>query len=111
MRGTFSSYADEGDGHDLNVRQLMDRIRRERWTVFSDEPNHLGMQPVIYPPNPVRDGLRRNRDLFLALLKDDSEMSEQDKQRILDADPRMGFQMPDDWQGAARALKELGNLE
>ena len=103
------SYGDDGDGR--NLRQLLEKIRRENWLVYSEGPDHLGIQPCIMPPHPVRDGLRRNRDLFLSLMKDDVVMDEQDKRRILDADPRMGFVPPGDWRGAAAALREMGNLE
>ena len=105
------SYGDDGDGRTPNVRELMMRIRKENWLVYSEGPDHLGIQPCIMPPRPVPDGLRRNRELFISLLKDDSEMTEADRQRILDADPRMGFVPPGDWRGAAAALREMGNLE
>lgn len=107
----MSGYGDNGDGRNQSLRQLMERIRRENWLIYSEGPDHLGAQPPCLPPNPIRDGLRRNRDLFLSLMKDDAEMGEQDKRRILDADPRMGFVPPGDWQGAAAALREMSNLE
>ena len=107
--GVSAMYGESG-GQPLGVRELLGRIRDERWMIYSEGPGHLGAQKMRMPPPPVNEGIARHRELFQALLKSDDELTGEDKQRILDADPRMGFTPPDDWRGAAAALRELGDI-
>ena len=97
-------------GEGTAMRELLRTIREDRWIVYSEGPDHLGAQPACLSPDPVRDGLRRHRELFISLLKDEAELTETDRKRILAADVRMGFQAPGDWQGAARELRERGGI-
>ena len=98
-------------GAGAELRELLRLLRDDRWLVYSEGGDHLAVQPCAVKPRPVHEGLRKHKELFVCLLKDDSEMDAQDQQRILDADPRMGFQAPGDWAGAAARLRELGGLE
>ena len=88
----------------------MGKIRDERWMIYSEGPGHLGAQKMRMPPPPVNEGIARHRELFTALLKEDSELTDADKKLILGADPRMGFTPPDDWLGAAAALRQMGGI-
>ena len=97
-------------GEGAALRELLRTIRDDRWLVYSEGPDHLNVQPAGAPPDPVRDGLRQRRPLFIALCKPDNELTDADRQEILRHDPRMGFQPSGDWQGAARELRERGGM-
>lgn len=110
LRGSanISGYGDAAGP--MKLPELLDTMRRADWLVY-EEDGRVYARPPCQPPNPMKSALKRHEGLLRILLKDEGELSELDKQRILDADPRMGFVPNGDWLGAARALKELGNLE
>lgn len=97
-------------GEGAALRELLRTLKAERWIVYSEGPDHLNVQPSCSPPDPIRDGLRQHRGLFIALCKPDKELTPADRQEILQHDPRMGFQPSGDWQGAARELRERGGI-
>lgn len=98
-------------GEGAQLRELLRLLRDDQWLVFSEGPDHLGVQPGIPKlQDPVRRGLKKHRDLFIALTKDDCELTEADRKTILNNDVRLGFVPPNDWQGAARELRERGDL-
>lgn len=88
------------------MRELLRKIRDERVLIYSEGPGHLAMQNCRIPFDPIREGLRRHKKLFVALASEDDQLNEDQKQEILRHDPRVGFQPPGDWQGAARELRE-----
>ena len=92
------------------LRELLRRIRDERVLVYSEGPDHLSMQSCKIPFDPIREGLRRHKELFVALATPDESLTEDDKRTILEHDIRVGFQPPGDWQGAARELRERGGM-
>jgi hypothetical protein len=98
-----------GDSHTYTLPELLDHIRREDVRVYLEDE-----KLVIYkdrlPQNPVNAGLRKHEQIFKILLKEETEISDAERQAILDADPRMGFQPPNDFEGARRALLARGNL-
>ena len=97
-------------GEGAALRELLRTIRDERWLVYSEGPDHLGVQPDCLPPDPVRVGLRKNRELFISLLKDDAELTPQDQETILSHDVRMGFTPSGDWQGARAELRQRAGM-
>ena len=92
------------------LRELLRRIRDERVLVYSEGPDHLSMQNCKIPFDPIREGLRRHKELFIALATPDESLTENDKRTILEHDIRVGFQPPGDWQGALRELRERGGM-
>ena len=97
-------------GEGAALRELLRTIRDDRWLVYSEGPDHLNVQPACAPPDPVRDGLRKNRELFISLLKDDAELTPQDQETILSHDVRMGFTPSGDWQGARAELRQRAGM-
>lgn len=97
-------------GEGAGLRELLRIIRDERWLVYSNGPDHLGVQPDCLPPDPVRVGLRQRRPLFIALCKPDEELTEADRQEILRHDVRMGFTPSGDWQGARAELRQRAGM-
>ncbi|NCD22614.1 MAG: hypothetical protein EOL90_06730 [Spartobacteria bacterium] len=92
------------------LRELLRRIRDERVLVYSEGPDHLSMQNCKIPFDPIREGLRRHKELFVALATPDESLTEADKRVILDSDIRVGFQPPGDWAGARRELCERAGM-
>ena len=92
------------------LRELLRRIRDERVLVYSEGPDHLAMQNCKIPFDPIREGLRRHKELFIALTTPDESLTDDDKRTILEHDCRVGFQAPNDWPGAARELRERAGM-
>ena len=92
------------------LRELLRRIRDERVLVYSEGPDHLSMQNCKIPFDPIREGLRRHKKLFVALASEDDQLNEEQKQEILRHDCRVGFQPPGDWRGAARELRQRAGM-
>jgi len=92
------------------LRELLRRIRDERVLVYSEGPDHLSMQNCKIPFDPIREGLRRHKKLFVALASEDDQLNEEQKQEILRHDCRVGFQPPGDWQGAAAELRQRAGM-
>ena len=92
------------------LRELLRRIRDERVLVYSEGPDHLSMQNCKIPFDPIREGLRRHKELFVAMATPDESLTENDKRTILEHDIRVGFQPPGDWRGALRELRERGGM-
>ncbi len=97
-------------GDVAQLRELLRRIRDERVLVYSEGPDHLSMQNCKIPFDPIREGLRRHKELFIALTTPDESLTENDKRTILEHDIRVGFQPPGDWEGARRELCERGGM-
>lgn len=92
------------------VRDLLGRIRESRLLVYSENRDHLGTQADPLPFDPVRQGLQKHRSLFIALATPDDRLDDEAKRTILQNDIRVGFQPPNDWAGAAAALRERGGM-
>ena len=92
------------------LRELLRRIRDERVLVYSEGPDHLSMQNCKIPFDPIREGLRRHKKLFVALASEDDQLNEDQKQEILRHDPRVGFQAPNDWPGALSELRQRAGM-
>ena len=97
-----------GDGAQL--RELLRRIRDSNTLVYSEGAGHLATQQCKIPRDPIRDEIRKRHGLFVALASEDDQLNEEQKQEILRHDPRVGFQAPNDWRGAARELRERGGM-
>lgn len=97
-------------GEGAQLRELLRRIRDERVLVYSEGPSHLSMQNCKIPFDPIREGLRRHKELFVALATPDESLTENDKRTILEHDIRVGFQPPGDWEGARRELCERAGM-
>ena len=92
------------------LRELLRRIRDERVLVYSEGPDHLAMQNFKIPFDPIREGLRRHKELFIALTTPDESLTDDDKRTILEHDIRVGFTPPGDWQGAAAELRQRAGM-
>ena len=92
------------------LRELLRQIRETNTLVYSERAGHLATQQCKIPRDPIRDEIRKRHSLFVALATEDSELDDAGKETILRHDPRVGFQAPGDWQGAARELRERGGM-
>ena len=92
------------------LRELLRRIKETNTLVYSEGPGHLATQQCRIPRDPIREGLCRHKELFIALTTPDESLTDDDKRTILEHDCRVGFQAPGDWQGAARELRERGGM-
>lgn len=104
-----SAFFAAGDSHPYTLPELLDHIRREDVRVYLED-DRLTVYKNPLPENQINNGLRRHMPIFKILLKESDELSDAERKTILDADPRMGFQPPNDFEGARRALLERGNL-
>ncbi len=92
------------------MRELLRQIRESNTLIYSEGPGHLATQKCTIPRDPIREGLRRHKELFIALTTPDESLTENDKRTILEHDIRVGFQPPGDWEGARRELCERGGM-
>jgi hypothetical protein len=92
------------------MRELMRRIREDGMLIFSEGQGHLGTQPAPPKRDPIMDGIRKRRELFVALATPDDLLDENGKRTILRHDVRVGFTPPNDWAGAAAALRERAGM-
>ena len=88
------------------LRELLRRIKETNTLVYSEGAGHLATQQCKIPRDPIRDEIRKRHSLFVALATEDSELDDAGKETILRHDPRVGFQPPGDWRGAARELRQ-----
>lgn len=92
------------------MRELLRQIRESNTLIYSEGPGHLATQKCTIPRDPIRDGIRKRHGLFVALASEDDQLNDDQKQEILRHDPRVGFQAPNDWQGAAAELRQRAGM-
>ena len=98
-----------GEGPEL--KELLHRIQAQRVLVYSEGPDHLGAFTVpAVAHDPIREGIRKHRALFIALATEDSALTAEHKEEILRHDPRLGFVPNHDWVGALLALRERAGM-